>query len=79
MFCFIWAVAFLVTEGRKCHQHCDASVPENAGQSRKAVSMSGQRQICWINIETVSGEWHMVASVLMLSLYHTLLWSTVGL
>ena len=62
MYRVIWVVAFLATGLGKRHPHRNA--PANTRQSPNAVSMLGQRQRLWVNIETASGECHVFADVL---------------
>ena len=60
----------------KRHPHRNA--PSNTRQSPNAVSMLGQRQRLWVNIETASGECHVFVDVLAQSIHQTQIWITVG-
>ena len=50
--------------GGKRHWRSNAALPANTGQSPDAVSILGQRQRWWTNIETALGECHVFGEVL---------------
>ena len=76
MYRVIWVEAYLATVVEKRHPHRNA--PANSRQSPIAVSMLGQHQRLWVNIETASGECHVFADVLAQSIQQTQCWITVG-